>query len=73
VAEGIIAAEDEVTHEMGAHYPAMARVFLAALPTARYVFVAARRLPSRTVEIHSEMPTAKTQSAPKRLGRHLDV
>jgi SAM-dependent methyltransferase len=46
LAEGIIAAEDEVTHEMGAHYPAMARVFMAALPTARYVLVAARRLPS---------------------------
>ena len=25
------------------------------------------------VEIHLEMPTAKTQSAPKRLGRHLNV
>lgn len=45
LAEGIIAAEDEVTHEMGAHYPAMARVFMATLPTARYIFVAARRLP----------------------------
>lgn len=53
LAEGIIAAEDEVTDEMGAHYPAMARVFLAALLTARYVFVAARRLPSQTKSARS--------------------
>jgi SAM-dependent methyltransferase len=46
LAEGIIAAEQEVTREMGPHYPAMARVFVAALPTARYVLVAARRLSS---------------------------
>jgi SAM-dependent methyltransferase len=58
LAEGIIAAEEEVTPEMGAHYPAMARVFMAELPTARYVFVAARRRLSRTMEIHSEVPTA---------------
>jgi SAM-dependent methyltransferase len=72
LAEGIIAAEDAVTHEMGAHYPAMARVFLAALPTARYIFVASRRLPFQTKEICSEVPTAKTQSALGRLGRYLD-
>jgi hypothetical protein len=70
LAEGIIAVEDEVTHEMGPHYPAMARVFLAALPTARYVLAAARRLPSRE-EICSEVPTVSTQSALKRLRTHL--
>jgi ubiquinone/menaquinone biosynthesis C-methylase UbiE len=47
LAEGIIAAEEEVTREMGAHYPAMARVFVADLPAVRYVFVAARRPASR--------------------------
>ena len=45
LAEGIIAAEAQLTGEMGAHYPAMARVFLGALPTARYVSVVARRPP----------------------------
>jgi SAM-dependent methyltransferase len=43
--EGIIAAEAQVTEEMGPHYPAMARVFLADLPAMRYVFVVARRQP----------------------------
>jgi SAM-dependent methyltransferase len=43
LAEGIVAAEAEVTQEMGAHYPAMARGFLADLPALRYVFVVARR------------------------------
>lgn len=43
LAEGIVAAEEEVAREMGAHYPAMARVFVAALPATRYVFVAAHR------------------------------
>ena len=43
LAEGIIAAEAEVTQEMGAHYPAMARGFLADLVVLRYVFVVARR------------------------------
>jgi ubiquinone/menaquinone biosynthesis C-methylase UbiE len=46
LAEGIIAAEKEVSPEMGAHYPAMARVFVADLPAARYVLAVARRLPS---------------------------
>jgi SAM-dependent methyltransferase len=41
LAEGIIAAAAEVTADMGRHYPAMARVFLASLPDSRYVFVAA--------------------------------
>jgi SAM-dependent methyltransferase len=45
--EGIIAAEQDVTPDMGAHYPAMARVFVANLPATRYLLVAARRLPSR--------------------------
>jgi hypothetical protein len=45
LAEAIIAAEEEVTHEMGTHYPALTRVFIAVLPTARCMFVAARRLP----------------------------
>jgi SAM-dependent methyltransferase len=36
LAEGIVAAEAEVTQEMGAHYPAMARGFLADLPVLRY-------------------------------------
>ena len=43
LAEGIIAAEAQVTEEMGAAFPAMARVFLADLPVLRYVFVVARR------------------------------
>jgi SAM-dependent methyltransferase len=71
LAEGIIAAEKEVTPEMGAHYPAMAHVFIAELPTARYVFVAARRgLP------HDGDPQrgadSQHRSAVKRLGRQLD-
>jgi SAM-dependent methyltransferase len=41
LAEGIIAAAAEITADMGRHYPAMARVFLASLPDSRYVFVAA--------------------------------
>jgi SAM-dependent methyltransferase len=45
LAEGIIAAEAQVTDEMGSHYPAMARVFLADLPLLRYVLVVARRQP----------------------------
>ncbi len=43
LAEGIVAAEAEVTQEMGAHYPAMARGMLADLADLRYVFVVARR------------------------------
>jgi SAM-dependent methyltransferase len=43
LAEGIIAAEAEVTADMGRHYPAMARVFLADLPGLRYIFAVARR------------------------------
>ena len=43
LAEGIIAAAAEVTADMGRHYPAMARVFLASLPDSRYILVAARR------------------------------
>ena len=43
LAEGIIAAEAEVTGDMGRHYPAMARVFLADLPDLRYILVTARR------------------------------
>jgi 2-polyprenyl-3-methyl-5-hydroxy-6-metoxy-1,4-benzoquinol methylase len=43
LAEGIVEASAEVTQEMGAHYPAMARGFLADLPVLRYVFVVARR------------------------------
>jgi SAM-dependent methyltransferase len=41
LAEGIIAAEAEVTADMGPHYPAMARVFLADLPGLRYIFAVA--------------------------------
>ena len=43
LAEGIIAAEAEVTEDMGRHYTAMARVFLADLPGLRYILVTARR------------------------------
>ena len=43
LAEGILAAEAEVTPEMGAHYPAMARSFLANLTALRYLFVVVRR------------------------------
>jgi SAM-dependent methyltransferase len=43
LAEGIIAAEAEVTGDMGRHYPAMARVFLASLPNVRYILAVARR------------------------------
>jgi hypothetical protein len=43
LAEGIIAAETDVSREMGAHYPAMARTFLRNLPRVRYLFVVARR------------------------------
>jgi SAM-dependent methyltransferase len=43
LAEGIIAAEAVVTGDMGRHYPAMARVFLADLPGLRYILVTARR------------------------------
>lgn len=39
LAEGIVAAETDLTEEMGAHYPAMARSFLVNLPLVRYVFV----------------------------------
>jgi SAM-dependent methyltransferase len=43
LAEGIIAAAAEVTKDMGRHYPAMARVFLASLPNSRYILIAGRR------------------------------
>ena len=43
LAEGIIAAEAEVTADMGRHYTAMARVFLADLPGLRYILATARR------------------------------
>lgn len=43
LAEGIVAAEADVAQAMGAHYPAMARSFLANLPKVRYLFVVARR------------------------------
>ena len=42
LAEGI-AAEAEVTGDMGRHYTAMARVFLDDLPGLRYILVSARR------------------------------
>lgn len=45
LAEGILAAEAEVSQEMGAHYPAMARTFLQNLPKVQYLFVVARRPP----------------------------
>lgn len=48
LAEGIIAAETEVTGDMGPHYTAMARVFLADLPDLKYILVAARR-PAHTL------------------------
>lgn len=50
LAEGIIAAEAQVTEDMGRHYPAMARVFLANLPNVRYILAAARRHPG----VHGE-------------------
>jgi cyclopropane fatty-acyl-phospholipid synthase-like methyltransferase len=40
--EGIIAAESDMNAEMGRHYPAMARVFLASLPNVRYILAVAR-------------------------------
>ena len=43
LAKGIIAAEAELTEDMGRHYTAMARVFLADLPGLRYILVTARR------------------------------
>lgn len=53
LAEGIIAAEAEVSQEMGAHYPAMARTFLKNLPKVRYLFVVTRR-PLDASDSHSE-------------------
>ena len=43
LAEGIIAAEADLTSDMGRHYPAMARVFLANLPNVRYILAVAHR------------------------------
>jgi ubiquinone/menaquinone biosynthesis C-methylase UbiE len=43
LAEGIIAAESDITVDMGAHYPAMARVFLANLPNVRYILAVGHR------------------------------
>lgn len=43
LAEGIVAAEADVSQEMGPTYVAMARRFLDSLPQVRYVFVVARR------------------------------
>jgi SAM-dependent methyltransferase len=43
LAEGIIAAESDLTSDMGRHYPAMARVFLTNLPNVRYVLAIAHR------------------------------
>jgi ubiquinone/menaquinone biosynthesis C-methylase UbiE len=43
LAEGIIAAESHLITDMGAHYPAMARVFLTNLPSVRYILTVARR------------------------------
>ncbi len=43
LAEGIMANEVELTQDMGAHYPAMARNFLANLGSMRYLFIVARR------------------------------
>ncbi|MBV9095101.1 MAG: methyltransferase domain-containing protein [Streptosporangiaceae bacterium] len=51
LAEGIIAAEAQVARDMGRHYPAMARVFLASLPDSRYILVTARR-PAETPGQH---------------------
>jgi ubiquinone/menaquinone biosynthesis C-methylase UbiE len=49
LAEGIVAAEAEVTADMGRHYPAMARVFLAGLPGLRYIFAVARHANARNL------------------------
>ena len=43
LAEGIIAAESDLTSDMGRHYPAMARVFLTNLPNVRYILAVAHR------------------------------
>jgi ubiquinone/menaquinone biosynthesis C-methylase UbiE len=43
LAEGIIAAESDITTDMGRHYPAMARVFLTNLPNVRYILTVAHR------------------------------
>jgi ubiquinone/menaquinone biosynthesis C-methylase UbiE len=43
LAEGIIAAESDITTDMGRHYPAMARVFLTNLPNVRYILAVAHR------------------------------
>jgi len=43
LAEGIIAAEADLTSDMGPHYPAMARVLLASLPDVRYILAVAHR------------------------------
>lgn len=43
LAEGIIDAEQDITTDMGAHYPAMARVFLTNLPNVRYILAIAYR------------------------------
>jgi SAM-dependent methyltransferase len=50
LAEGIIAAEAQVTEDMGRQYPAMARVFLTNLPNVRYILAVARRHPG----VHDE-------------------
>jgi SAM-dependent methyltransferase len=43
LAEGIIAAESDISTDMGRHYPAMARVFLTNLPNVRYLLTIAHR------------------------------
>jgi cyclopropane fatty-acyl-phospholipid synthase-like methyltransferase len=43
LAEGIIAAEADLASDMGRHYLAMARVFLANLPNVRYILAVAHR------------------------------
>jgi len=51
LAEGIVAAEAEVAEEMGRHFAAMARVFLAELPALRYVLAVARRPPASVLRL----------------------
>ena len=48
LAAGIIAAEAQVTEDMGRQSPAMARVFLTNLPHVRYILAVARRPPRRS-------------------------
>jgi hypothetical protein len=65
-AEGIIAAEPDITADMGAHYPAMARIFLTTLPTS------AKSSPSHTAR-HTRPDSARPHGTLRVSSRLSDV